>query len=288
MSTADLLVIIIVVILTIMNDYYFPVSFLYITPVCSSKIVLMGAATNCSVWFTIAFSFDRFVAICCQKLKTKCCTGKKATVVLATTGMLVFLKNIPFYFTEKPIFIFNNVPWGCQKKASIYFDARWVGFQWFDKVTTPLLPFGLILLVNALTVRHIVMTSRVRQGLMTHSKGQNYSDREMESRRKSMILLFSISGTFILFWSVNVITFLYVKVIGLFNIGEFVYTLERAAAMLLNLNCCTNTFIYVVTQAKFRDQIKLTLKYPFKAIAQRLHQSRNSAWRLTAGSANQV
>ncbi|XP_038644301.1 probable G-protein coupled receptor 139 [Scyliorhinus canicula] len=277
MATADLLVIIIVVILTIINNYYFPVSFLYITPVCSGKIVLMGAATDCSVWFTIAFSFDRFVVICCPKLKTKYCTGKTATVVLATTGILLILKNIPIYFTYMPIFIFHNVPWGCQRKASAFIDPRWIGFQWFDKVTTPLLPFGLILLVNALTVRHIVMTSQVRQGLVTQSKGKNYSDPEMESRRKSMILLFSISGTFILLWSVNVIKFVYVKVIGLFNIGASAYTLESVAAMLLNLNCCTNTFIYVVTQAKFRDQIKLTLKYPFKAIAQRLNQSRSSA-----------
>ncbi|XP_072346515.1 probable G-protein coupled receptor 139 [Scyliorhinus torazame] len=277
MATADLLVIIIVVILTTINDYYFPVSFLYITPVCSVKSVLMGAATECSVWFTVTFSFDRFVAICCQKLQTKYCTVKTAAVVLSTTGIILLLKNIPFYFTKEPMFIFQNVPWGCATTISSYTDRRWVGFQWFDKIITPLLPFGLILLINALTVRHILMTSRVRKGLRSQHKGENDSDPEMESRRKSMILLFAISGTFILLWSVNVLKFMYIKIIGLFSISDSAYILQNVSGLLLNCNCCTNTFIYVITQARFREQIKLAVKYPLTVIIQRLGQSGSSA-----------
>ncbi|XP_067865120.1 probable G-protein coupled receptor 139 [Heterodontus francisci] len=198
MATADLLVIITEVILLNINHYYFPVCFLDITPVCSVINVLIRAAIDCSVWFTVIFTFDRFVAICCQKLKTKYCTKKTAAVVLATTCILLCSKNIPIYFRYEPGEIIDNVPWRCYIKRSYYTEPGWVGFRKFDKVLTPVIPFALILLLNALTVRHILVTSRVRKGLRGQSKGENRSDPEMESRRKSVILLFTISGNFIL------------------------------------------------------------------------------------------
>ncbi|XP_067877502.1 probable G-protein coupled receptor 139 [Heterodontus francisci] len=277
MAMADLLVIITEVILWRISYYYFPGSFLYITPVCSVIFVLRLAARECSVWFTVTFSFDRFVAICCHVLKTKYCTEKTAAVVLSTTCILLCLKNIPFYFTYEPGEIIDNVPWNCYTNPDFYIQPGWVGFDWFDKISTPLLPFVLILLLNALTVRHILVASRVRQGLRGQSKGQNCIDPEMESRRKSVILLFTISGNFILLWSVYVSEFLYYNITGTdpveYNDSEL--TFERAGLMLMNLSCCTNTFIYVATQSKFRQQVKSALKFPVTEIIQLINKQNN-------------
>ncbi|XP_067880397.1 probable G-protein coupled receptor 142 [Heterodontus francisci] len=230
MAMADLLVIITEVILFRINYYYFPEVLIYITPVCSVIIVLIHAATDCSVWFTVTFTFDRFVAICCQKLKTKYCTEKTAVVVLATTGILLCLKNVPFYFAYEPAEIIGKVPW-------------------FSKA------------------KHILVASRVRKGLKGHRKGENCSDPEMESRRKSVILLFTISGSFILLWLVFVIEFLYYTISGTdhrdYSDSEYIF--RQVGLMMMNLSCCTNTFIYGATQSKFREQVKSAVKYPLYA-----------------------
>ncbi|XP_067865411.1 probable G-protein coupled receptor 139, partial [Heterodontus francisci] len=252
MATADLLLIIIEVILGMIHYYYFPVSFLDITPVCSVILVLNHTFTECSVWFTITFTFDRFVAICCQKLKTKYCTEKTAAVVLATTSILLCLKNIPIFFKYEPGEINDNLPWFCVAKPSYFTDPGWVGFARFDTVLTPLIPFALILLLNVLTVRHILVASRVRKGLRGQSKGENHSDPEMESRRKSVILLFTISGNFIFLWLVYVLY--YLNITYHFD-DDSSYLFGEVGFMLQNLSCCTNTFIYVVTQSKFREQV---------------------------------
>ncbi|XP_078391968.1 neuropeptides capa receptor-like [Cetorhinus maximus] len=277
MATADLLVIVTEVILGHLNFYYFPLSFLDITPVCSVHTALLHAATDCSVWFTVTFSFDRFVAICCQKLKRKYCTEKTAAVVLATTGVLLCLKNIPHYFPQGPGEIVDNVPWFCSTKPSYFTDPRWVGFHWFGTVLTPLLPFALILSLNALTVRHILVASRVRQGLRGQRQGENRSDPEMESRRRSAILLFTISGSFILLWSVYVIDFLYYTIAGRkpTDYSESEYIFGQAGFVLNNLSCCTNTFIYGVTQSKFRVQVKNLVKYPLTPIIQLMKKQNN-------------
>ncbi|XP_067874775.1 probable G-protein coupled receptor 139 [Heterodontus francisci] len=270
MATADLLFIITDVILYQMKLYYFQGSFLHITPVCTVNNYLLYVTSDCSVWFTVTFSSDRFVAICYQKLKLKYCTEKTAAVILTTTCILFCLKNIPLYFSYEPGVIIDNVPWFCHVKPSYYTEVRWVVFDWFDRALTPLLPFALILLFNALTVRYILVASQIRKGLRGQSKEQKHSDPEMESRRRSVILLFTISGSFILLWSPYVINFLYYRIVGIdpkyYN--NSLQTFERIGYMLLSLSCCTNTFIYGVTQSKFREQFKSAVKYPVTAIIQ--------------------
>ncbi|XP_067828036.1 probable G-protein coupled receptor 139 [Heptranchias perlo] len=277
MAASDLLVIFTAVILYRINYYYSPGSFLDITPVCCVIAVLGRVSRDCSVWLTVTFSFDRFTAICCQKLKTKYCTEKTAAVVIATTCILLCLKNIPFYFIYEPKEIIDNVPWFCYPKPSYFTKPGWVGFNWFDSIVTPLLPFALILLLNALTVRHILVASRVRKGLRGRSKGENHNDPEMESRRKSVILLFAVSGSFILLWLTLVIDFLYYSTAETNPLAynDSLYFFRQVGYMLQNLSCCTNTFIYGVTQTKFREQFKSVVKYPVTLIVKIIDNKNN-------------
>ncbi|XP_038657073.1 probable G-protein coupled receptor 139 [Scyliorhinus canicula] len=277
MATADLLVIISDLILWRIRYYYFPRTFLDLTPICSLIYVILRAATDYSVWFTVTFSFDRFVAICCQNLKTKYCTVKTADMVLGITSILFCFKNVPFYFTFEPGEKIDNVPWNCEDKPNYYTEPGWVRFDWFDTVLTPFIPFTLIILLNTLTVRHILLASRVRMGLRGQNTERNYNDPEMENRKKSVILLFTISGSFILLWLMYVMDFLYYIVAGVNPIAynDVEYLFKKLGVMLVNLNCCTNTLIYCVTQSKFREQFNSLMKYPFAAIIQFV-QNRNN------------
>ncbi|XP_067894300.1 probable G-protein coupled receptor 139 [Heterodontus francisci] len=269
MAVADLLVVFTDVILFGVIHFHFPGTYLDTTPARSLIHVLLYAATDISVWFTVTFTVDRCVAICCPNLKTKYCTEKTVSVVIRTVSVLFCLKNIPWYFVFEPEYIFDNVPWGDIVSLSYYNEAAWVAFHSLSIILTPFLPFILILLLNALTVRHIFVASRVRRKLLDQNKSENHTDPEMENRRKSIILLFTISGSFILLWMTNVTFFLYGRIS---NIGYYtgphdpVYITEQSGYMLQLLSTCTNTCIYAVTQTKFREQLKNAVKYPFTAI----------------------
>ncbi|XP_062896155.1 probable G-protein coupled receptor 139 [Mobula hypostoma] len=274
MAAADLLTIVTQAILYQINGYYFPWSFLSITPVCCVINVLMFTAIDCSVWFTVAFTFDRFVAICCQKLKTKYCTGKTAAVVLRITGVLFCLKNVPRYFTRKPWVIIDNIPWFCDLVDNYFTDPGWVGYDWLDTVLTPFFPFAGILFLNALTVRHILVTSRVRKGLKVQRKGDNSSDPEMESRRRSVVLLFTLSGNFILLWMTYIVNVIYYQGSGKgldFDNSEWIF--HYVGYLQRDFSCCTNTFIYAVTQSKFRAQVISAVKYPLTSVLQFIHKN---------------
>uniref|UniRef100_UPI00398ED28F probable G-protein coupled receptor 139 n=1 Tax=Pristiophorus japonicus TaxID=55135 RepID=UPI00398ED28F len=269
MAVTDLLVIITAVILNRISGIYFPGSFLSITPVCSASIALTYAARVSSVWLTVAFTFDRCVAICGQKLKTKYCTKETAAVVIGTVGALSCLTNVPWYFIHEPIYITDNVPWYCRLKDIRYTSPVWTAFDWFDHLVTPCLPFLLILLLNALTVSHILAAGTVRRRLRARGNGESQSDPEMASRRKSIVLLFAISGSFILLWMTYVVQFLYERITNDYKVNGFTdpkFIFIESANMLQLLSCCTNTFIYAATQSKFREQLKNMVQYPLKII----------------------
>ncbi|XP_048475345.1 G-protein coupled receptor 15-like [Rhincodon typus] len=271
MAVTDILVIITAAILNRIVGIYFPTTFLSITPACSANLMLIYGVRDSSVWVTVTFTFDRFIAICCQKLKMKYCTKKVAAVVIATACTLNCIRNIPLYFAYEPSFIINDVPWYCSLKSIYYTSPFWVAFDWLIVIFNPCLPFILILLLNVLTVRHIVLASRARRRLRTRNNGEKQNDPEMEKRRKSIVLLFAISGSFLLSYLLVLLTFLCVQIANVTyfsgsNYNESNFILDEGGYMLQLLNSCINPFIYAGTQSKFREQLKKLVKFPLTLV----------------------
>uniref|UniRef100_UPI00398E515C probable G-protein coupled receptor 139 n=1 Tax=Pristiophorus japonicus TaxID=55135 RepID=UPI00398E515C len=268
MACADLLVIISDPILRQIRLIYFPYSFLNITPVFSLIEVMFFSSTMVSVWLTVAFTFDRFVAICCEKLKTKYCTARTAAAIIGTVSVLSCLECAPWYFKSVPYYIIDNVSWGCQLKPSYYTSIAWTAFVLFHRILTPCVPFFLVLLLNVLTVRRILAASRVRRELRGCSNGENHKDIEMLNRRKSIALLFSITGSFILLWATQVVFYIYQRITHNYpsSFTDPLYTTESVAGFLQILSSCTNMCIYVLTQTTFREELQNVVKYPINLI----------------------
>ncbi|XP_043561159.1 probable G-protein coupled receptor 139 [Chiloscyllium plagiosum] len=265
MATADLLVVILDLILRhIPIVYWEQFHFVWYIRLCNIHAVLLYAATDCSVWFTVTFTFDRFVAICCQKLKTKYCSEKTATVILGVVSALSCLKNLFWYFMYTSKYELDNSPWFCNVTDENTDSQLWAVFELLHYTLTPCIPFVLILLLNALTVRHIVVTSRARSRLRAFSSGESPKDAEMVNRRKSIILLFVISGNFILLWSMFMVYSIWNRLwYFLGNVGSINAIVQETGYILQLLSCCTNTCIYAVTQTMFREQLKNVVNYPF-------------------------
>ncbi|XP_041035236.1 probable G-protein coupled receptor 139 [Carcharodon carcharias] len=270
MAKADLLVVFFDLILRqipiVYSEQFY---FLQSIPVCNIHAVLLYAATDCSVWFTVAFTFDRFVAICCQKLKSKYCSKKTAAVVLGTVTVLSCLKNIFWYFMLTGLYWFGNEPWFCSVKIHVEDSPVWTTIEFLHHILTPCVPFVLILLLNVFTIRHILVTSRARRRLRGNNSGESCKDPEMESRQKSIILLFVISSNFILLWSLIMVFSIWRRMFRLGYTSIFLhYFVQELGFMLQLLSCCTNTCIYAVTQKKFREQLQNVLKCHFTVTGQ--------------------
>ncbi|XP_072132079.1 probable G-protein coupled receptor 139 [Mobula birostris] len=265
MATADLMVVIVVALVEQTNNIYIYSRSLLITPVCALTVIFRVIMTDCSVWFTVSFTFDRFIAICCRKLRERYCTERTATVVIVTVVIVSCGRCVPAYFVIEPYVIIDNTPWRCTGTYEYATSPVWRAYQLLGSILTPLLPIGLILVFNGLTVRHIVVAIRVRRRLR-HSS-DNQKDAEVEKRRKSIILLFSISANFILLSMPYVAHSLKWQQQNYFYEDRYlsspVYILQQFGLMLLLLSVCTNTCIYTLTQRKFREELRNGMKYVF-------------------------
>ncbi|XP_072356634.1 probable G-protein coupled receptor 139 [Scyliorhinus torazame] len=269
MATGDLLVMIINVMVYYIFSYHFPHSFLSHTPVCKFILYQTVVSLDLSVWFIVSFTFDRFVIICYQTFKTKYCTERTAVLVITMFSILIFIKNIPILFAYESEQMINKLFWGCQANLAFVSSPFGAAYIWFHSIWRVWLPFTLILLFNSLTVRRVLVASRARRRLRGHSS-ENQSDSEMENRRKSIILLFTISGSFILLWLTNNVSLLTTRLSNTtYYRGDRTapaYIATETGAMMKLLNSCINTFIYAATQRKFREELKKVLKCPWTLI----------------------
>ncbi|XP_032871851.1 probable G-protein coupled receptor 139 [Amblyraja radiata] len=259
MAMSDLLVIFFQVLLQGIYVYYNPNAFFIRSTVCPSYVYLRILTLDYSVWLTLSFTFDRFVSICCPKLRLTYCTDKTAAVVIVSLCALSCLKYIPFYFMYEPRFTMDNVNWGCRPKPAYFTSIGWVIFSWMCNISLSLLPFVLILLLNGLTVNNIIAASRVRRRL----KGHDGKDTESENRRKSIVLLFTVSGTSILLWTTGAVTFICTRITINF-VGSDLTSPSNIAnevgVLLIRVSSCANTCIYAMTQSKFRQELKNGMK----------------------------
>ena len=113
LAVADLMVLTFDVNLYEIKYAYFPYSFLNYIPICSLNLALLVLPIDCSLWLTAVFTFDRFVALCCQNIRTKYCTEKTATKVITVVCFSIILQNAPIYFINEPLEIIEKIPLHC-------------------------------------------------------------------------------------------------------------------------------------------------------------------------------
>ncbi|XP_072094810.1 probable G-protein coupled receptor 139 isoform X2 [Mobula birostris] len=262
MAAADLMSVIFAVVLCEINNIYIYALPLLVTPICAVTLTLNVATMDCPVWLTVTFTFDRCLAICSQKLRERYCTERTATIMIVIVGLGSCAKDVPLYFAVEPLFITDNIPWRCIFGKDYFILPAWKAYQLFSILTTPLLPIGLILLFNALTVSHIIAANRVRRALRNSREKKN--DPEVENRRKSIILLFALSANFIFLWIPYIVYGMIWQVQNYSYTDRYLntppYIVQQFGIMLQYLCTCTNTCIYTLSQRKFREELKRGVK----------------------------
>ncbi|XP_041036610.1 probable G-protein coupled receptor 139 [Carcharodon carcharias] len=267
MATADLLVMLNNVFVHKILGVHFPQIILSYTPICKFIMYTINTHLYLSVWFTVSFTFDRFVSICIYKFKTKYCLVRTAATVQTTICALSLLVNMPYWFAFEPKRTLNNVQWGFQPSLEFYTSPFGAVFTWLQSILLNWVPFSLILLVNSLTVRRVLLASRAHKELRGQSR-ENQSDPEIQNRRKSIILLCIVSVSFILLWLTAVVCSLVrgvvIHVRPDYTTPEYIAT--QTGQMLMYLSSCTNTVIYAATQTKFREELKKIARFPWTLI----------------------
>ncbi|XP_067865180.1 probable G-protein coupled receptor 139 [Heterodontus francisci] len=261
MATADLLVLVFYALVNRILVPHFKHVFYFYTLGCRLNSIMIAAVIDCSVWLTVFFTFDRFIAICFQRFRRRYCSPSSAALVVGMVYLLTYSRNLPYYFSILPYYVHNNLQIGCKTNPNIYSAPAWRAFYWLHTILTPLVPYVSVALLNLLTIRHILVASQIRRGF--RRDGGISGDPEMQSRRRAMVLLFAASASFISLWMATVGLFLFSRITNTYVYRDFndpFAVINETARMLRVLNCCTSTCMYALTQSKFRDELRKAVR----------------------------
>uniref|UniRef100_A0A4W6ELH0 G-protein coupled receptors family 1 profile domain-containing protein n=1 Tax=Lates calcarifer TaxID=8187 RepID=A0A4W6ELH0_LATCA len=230
-SVADSLVLIFIVVLELSVKYHQQEPFWSYEPWCSLRDIFNYGAYNASTWLVVVFTVERFVAIHTWKMKTKICTPRCAAWTITAIFVFSHLFAIPHFWSNTSVYVNNKTRCIYNPEAPSQFIHTLV---WFQTLQAYIFPFLIILTLNGLTLH-------------------------LTSRRKSVVLLVTVSMSFMLLSVTRAITQIILRTTPMYTCDRNDYNLQINIAadtgtMLSLSNAAANMYLYVCTQSKFRQE----------------------------------
>lgn len=206
----------------------------------------------------VVFTAERFIAIHTWAIKTKLCTRRSALAAITTILLLSHLLAIPYYWSNVSVYDHNQTKWACiyEPEAPHGYVHALVGAQ---TLVAYVLPFLIILTLNGLTLRQISLSNRVHVLTAADLTSGAYRVTPLlrSRKRKSVVLLVTVSMSFVLLSVTRAITQIIIRTF-FYGQDRNDYNLQINVAadigsMLSLSNAAINTYLYACTQAKFRQ-----------------------------------
>ncbi|XP_047457967.1 probable G-protein coupled receptor 139 [Mugil cephalus] len=255
-SVADNLVLIFIVVLELSFKYHQKEPYWSYEPWCSLRDIFNYGAYNASTWLVVLFTVERFVAIHTWKIKTKICTPRCAACTIVSIFVFSHLFAIPYYWSNDSVYENNQTTCIYAQEAPSHFIHTLV---WFQTLQSYILPFLIILTLNGLTLRLISLRNRVHISTEATSRVQRVKPLLRSRMRKSVVLLVTVSMSFVLLSVTRAITQIVLRTTDMYTLDRNDYNLgvniaADTGTMLSLSNAAANMYLYVCTQSKFRQE----------------------------------
>jgi hypothetical protein len=136
--------------------------------VCKLERLIFYTAGDSSVWTLCAFTADRFIAVCWPFAKQNTYLARNTWLVSVVLAAVAALKNLHLLWSRGQQYDkHGNLATNCGYRPNFaYFEAYvrpWIAF-----VTVSAIPFFTLLICNAMIVRALLASERIRK---THGGG---------------------------------------------------------------------------------------------------------------------
>lgn len=261
-SVADNLVLIFIVVLELSVEYHQREPFWSDEPWCNLRDVFNYGAHNASTWLVVVFTVERFIAIHTWKMKTKICTPRCAAWTIMAVFLFSHLVAIPYYWSNASVHRNNQTRCIYTPEAPSYFIRTLV---WLQTLQAYILPFLIILTLNGLTLRLISLSNRVHITADLTSRVNKVMPLLRSRKRKSVVLLVTVSMSFVLLSVTRAITQIILRTTPMYTLDRNDYNLginiaADTGTMLCLSSAAANMYLYVCTQSKFRQEFFACLR----------------------------
>lgn len=260
-SIADTAVLLFIVVLELSIKYLTVEPFWSQEPWCSLRDIFAYGASNTSTWLVVAFTAERFLSITTSSLRKQFGFPRGTLWTICIIFALGHLLAVPYYWAYISMFNEDLQRWVCIYKpnATMQYRLTIVSMQ---TLVSHILPFVIIGVLNGLTLHQISLINRVHINCKSDQKVTPLLRSRM---RKSVVLLVTISMTFVLLTITRSITQIILRTKDLaLNRDDYSLSINVAAdigTMVSLSNAAINMYLYACTQTKFRQEVITCVKY---------------------------
>ncbi|XP_016933829.3 thyrotropin-releasing hormone receptor [Drosophila suzukii] len=123
-------------------------------------------ASFCSVWFVVAFTVERFIAVIYPLKRQTMCTVRRAKIVLFCLTIVGCLHCLPYIVIAKPVFMQKLNTTICDLNAE--YKEQLALFNYWDSIVVYAVPFTTIAVLNTCTGCTVWKFATVRRTLTMH------------------------------------------------------------------------------------------------------------------------
>ncbi|MCI4381144.1 hypothetical protein PGIGA_G00248240 [Pangasianodon gigas] len=263
-SIADTAVLVFIVVLELSVKYLTVEPFWSQEPWCSLRDIFTYGASNTSTWLVVAFTAERFLSITTYSLRKHIGIPHGTLWTICIICALSHLLALPYYWAYVSVYSQDLQRWVCIYKpnATIQYTLTIVSMQ---TIVSHILPFVIIGVLNGLTLRQISLINRVH---IICTSGQKVTPLLRSRKRKSVVLLVTVSMTFVLLTITRSITQIILRTKGYaLNRDDYSLSINVAAdigTMLSLSNAAINMYLYACTQTRFRQEVITCVKYSLR------------------------
>ncbi|XP_055629413.1 growth hormone secretagogue receptor type 1-like isoform X2 [Toxorhynchites rutilus septentrionalis] len=116
---------------------------------CQLFTFTSGLSSFLSVWYVVAFTFERFIVVLYPLRRQSWCTVRRAKLVIVSLTVLGILHSAPYIFFAGPQFSERSNSTICDVREE--YKPQMIIFNYIDTVIVFLVPFTVILVLNSIT-----------------------------------------------------------------------------------------------------------------------------------------
>lgn len=221
---------------------------------CKVEKFLFYTSGDTAIWILVAFTFDRFIAVCFPFKKRVVCQPKRALIVCVVIFILAIAKNVHVFWTRGPQYDEDDgelIKTCGRPHPYTYFEyyiRPWIAFS-----IVMLVPFIIIIVCNTLIIRTLLQAKRLRKEQSQSNSQQSHSDKAF---LQTTAMCLSASFAFMAFIAPSLVLLIGSPYWSNDDETNEAYNFAKAINnQLVYVNHSINFFLYCLTGAKFREEL---------------------------------
>ena len=222
---------------------------------CTVSATVFWVATLCSTLFIVSMTFERFYSIIRPHKAASFNTVKRARIIIACIVIFSVIYNVPH------IFITTSEDKRCGPFGKAMKTAIGRFYYWFSLVISFILPFILLLIMNAFIIHTIRQRSKFIEN-NSRKKDQGHSEGQIvkikNSEMQIFVILLLVTFGFLILTTPAYAFFFYINIVDFTATPKTYagYLLFHSAAQKLHYtNFGINFYLYVISGSKFRADL---------------------------------